>query len=123
VHPRPVRRGGVTWVRLAGNATGMRAYKQVLPVGSPAAEPRDLCRHEGYEWVYVLDGELGLTLGDRTHVLTTGEAAEFDTQVPHAYVNLGNAPLELLLIVGEQGARIHLRVRDDASVPNTIPDE
>ena len=40
-----------------------------------------------------------------------GEAAEFDTRVPHAIANVGRQPFELLIIFGQQGKRMHLRAR------------
>ena len=52
--------------------------------------------HEGYEWLYILDGELRLVLGDRDVVLRPGEAAEFDTRVPHWFGSRGDGPAEVL---------------------------
>jgi len=44
-------------------------------------------------------------------MLTAGEAAEFDTRIPHAAANDGRGPVELLNIFGPQGERVHLRAR------------
>lgn len=112
INPRPrVRRGGATWMQLAKNPGGPNAFKQVLPVERPGAVQRELCSHEGYEWAYVLNGQLRLTLGEADYLLNPGEAAEFDTTTSHGYSNAGGIPLELLVIFGEQGERVHLRVR------------
>jgi transcriptional regulator with XRE-family HTH domain len=119
VHPRAFRRNGSTWVQLAHNPGGLNAFKQILPVGSPN-RPRDLCRHDGYEWVYVLSGKLQLFLGEEEYVLAAGEAAEFDTRVPHGYANGGTIPLELILLIGDQGSRVHLRVRTSRR-PSGVP--
>jgi quercetin dioxygenase-like cupin family protein len=70
--------------------------------------------HDGYEWMYVLNGRLRLLLGDQDLVLTEGEAAEFDTHVPHWFDSAGPAPVEVLVLFGRQGERAHLRAR---SVP------
>lgn len=70
--------------------------------------------HEGYEWLYVLTGRLRLALEDKDFVLGAGEAAEFDTRIPHAFVNVGEIPVELLIIFGPQGERVHLRARTGA---------
>jgi len=81
--------------------------------------PGELQVHEGHEWVYVLTGRLRLLLGDRDLVLTEGEVAEFDTRTPHALLNPGPGPTELLTLFGPQGERMHVRARtrrvDDAS--------
>jgi len=50
-------------------------------------------------------------LGGKDFMLTAGEAAEFDTRIPHAITNGGPQPLELLNIFGPQGERVHLRAR------------
>ncbi len=114
VHPRSFRRKGVTWVQLAKNPGGPTAYKQVLGVNRGAVASQDLCVHEGYEWVYVLSGEVQLTLGAKRYRLSAGEAAEFETTTPHGYANIGQVPVELLVIFAGQGERIHLRLQATA---------
>ncbi len=69
------------------------------------------CLARSYEWLYVLDGRLRLLLGDHDIVLTPGEAAEFDTHTPHAFLNPGPTPTELLILLGAQGQRAHVRAR------------
>jgi transcriptional regulator with XRE-family HTH domain len=111
IHPRPVTRDGVTWVPLSRTPGGLNAFKQVLPVPESIPERLDQRVHEGHEWLYVLNGTLRLALGDKDFRLSAGEAAEFDTRVPHAIANAGRQLLELLLIFGQQGERVHLRAR------------
>lgn len=52
-----------------------------------------------------------LALGDHDVVLTAGEAAEFDTRVPHGFGPAGDAPVEFLSLFGPQGERMHVRAR------------
>ena len=103
IDPEPFTRHGVTYVPLTRQAGGIRAYKQILPVGHGTGT-LDLGVHEGYEWLYVLSGRLRLVLADRDMVLTAGEAAEFDTHVPHGFGNAGRKPVELLSLFGVQGS-------------------
>ncbi|UOY03163.1 cupin domain-containing protein [Blastococcus sp. PRF04-17] len=70
---------------------GIRAFKQIYPPGWPHRAPEQNS-HEGYEWLYVLSGRLRLLLGEHDVVLTSGEAAEFDTHVPHWSGNPGPEP-------------------------------
>ncbi len=86
----------------------MQAYKLILPNRGSEPDPRV---HEGYEWMYVLDGQLRLVLGDQDLVLHPGEAAEFDTRVPHWFGSATDRPVELLTLFGRQGERAHLRIR------------
>jgi len=111
VHLKPVQRGGRVFVPLSRRPGGMQAYKMILPPDPDAPAEPDLRTHEGYEWLYVLDGRLRLVLGDRDLVLTPGEAAEFDTHVPHWFGAAGAQPVELLSLFGRQGERTHLRAR------------
>jgi transcriptional regulator with XRE-family HTH domain len=111
IHPRPVHRDGATWIPLSRTPGGLNAFKQILPVPQTLPDHLDQRVHEGHEWLYVLNGTLRLALGDKDFHLHAGEAAEFDTKVPHALANGGSQPLELLIIFGQQGERVHLRAR------------
>jgi transcriptional regulator with XRE-family HTH domain len=88
---------------------GVQAWKIVIPASQTTPEPRS---HDGYEWLYVLSGRMRLVLGDRDLVLGTGEAAEFDTQVPHWFGSIGDAPAEVLSIFGRPGERMLVRAAD-----------
>ncbi|NYH77619.1 transcriptional regulator with XRE-family HTH domain [Actinopolyspora biskrensis] len=108
IHPRPITRGGMTMLPLTRRAGGIQAYKIVLPAGHHRQEP-DPRTHEGYEWLYVLNGRLRLVLGEHDMELTPGEAAEFDTHVPHWFGPADAEPVEFLSLFGKQGERAHLR--------------
>ena len=110
VHLRPITRHGRTMVPLTRRAGGVQAYKMVIPASRTAAVC-ELKTHEGYEWLYVLSGRLRLVLGERDLVLAPGEAAEFDTRVPHWFGSADNAAVEFLSLLGRQGERAHVRAR------------
>jgi transcriptional regulator with XRE-family HTH domain len=120
IHLRPVTRHGMTMLPLTRRPGGIQAYKLVLPAGSDRREP-DPQTHEGYEWLYVLNGRLRLVLGDHDLVLTPGEAAEFDTRVPHWFGGADAEPVEFLSLFGRQGERAHLRARPKASDTDRRP--
>jgi transcriptional regulator with XRE-family HTH domain len=109
VHLRPVTRHGMTLVPLTRHAGGVQAFKLVLPP-RPDAVPEQKT-HDGYEWLYVLTGSLRVVLGDQDFILKQGEAAEFDTRMPHWFGAAGDAPVELLSLFGPQGERAHLKAR------------
>ncbi len=113
VHLRPVSQRGMTMVPLTRRAGGIQAYKIVLDPGTPR-EPTPQT-HEGYEWLYVLDGRLRVILGEHDLVLGPGEAAEFDTRTPHWFGPADGRPVEFLSLFGKQGERAHLRARPKAS--------
>lgn len=108
VNLRPVARHGMTMLPLTRRAGGIQAYKFVIPNGPDRRHPEPKT-HEGYEWVYVLNGRLRLVLGDQDLVLTPGEAAEFDTRVPHWFGAAGPESVEFLSLFGKQGEKAHVR--------------
>lgn len=110
VHLKPQTRHGMTVVPLTQQPGPLQAYKMLLPVARGPQEPQPQS-HEGYEWLYVLSGRLRLVLGDQDLVLTRGEAAEFDTHVPHWFGAAGATAVEFLVLFGRQGERMHLRAR------------
>lgn len=114
IHLRPITRQGRTVLPLTRRAGGIQAYKQVITASRRPQEP-DPQVHEGYEWLYVLNGKLRLVLGDQDLVLSPGEAAEFDTRVPHWFGNAEAEPVEFLCLFGRQGERAHIRVRPRAT--------
>jgi transcriptional regulator with XRE-family HTH domain len=114
IHLRPVTRHGMTMLPLTRRAGGIQANKLVIPASSRRRDP-DLKTHEGYEWVYVLNGRLRLVLGEHDLVLVPGEAAEFDTRVPHWFGAADAEPVEFLSLFGRQGERAHLRARPRAA--------
>jgi transcriptional regulator with XRE-family HTH domain len=99
---------GSTVLPLTRRPGGIQAYKFVLPAGSDDREP-DLRTHEGYDWVYVLNGTLRLVLGEHDLILRPGEAAEFDTRTPHWFGATGGGSVEFLSLIGKQGERTHVR--------------
>ena len=110
VRLQPVHRHGMTWLPLTRRPGGLQAFKLVLPVPAQPSAPQQQS-HEGYEWLYVLSGQLRLLLGDHDLVLSAGEVAEFDTHTPHWFGNPGRVPTEALALFGPQGERLHVRAR------------
>ena len=108
IHLRPVRRQGRVYVPLTRRPGGLQAFKVIMP---PEERPTDIAlrTHEGYEWLYVLNGRLRLILGEQDLVLESGEAAEFDTREPHWLGATEAGLVEVLCLFGRQGERAHLR--------------
>lgn len=107
VHVRPVAdgRGGVM-LPLSRGASGIRVFKHVLPRAPREEAPRQRS-HAGNEWLYVISGRVRLLLGEREFVLGAGEAAEFDTRLPH-WFGAEDGPAECLSLFGPEGQRVHV---------------
>lgn len=108
VHLRPITRNGMTMLPLTRRAGGIQAYKFVIAARSRRRRPEPQT-HEGYEWLYVLNGRLRMILGEHDLELAPGEAAEFDTRVPHWFGSSGGEPAEILSIFARPGERMTVR--------------
>ena len=101
--PRRNRQGSVL-VPLTQYPGRLQVFKQLI-----APKPRRLVTHAGYEWLFVLAGELLLVLGESELTLTPGEVAEFDTAEPHWFGPSGDRPVEILHIFGPHGDKARVR--------------
>lgn len=119
VYPRPFTRYGMTVVPLTRKPGGPQAFKHIMPAGLTAGREPDPRSHEGYHWLYVLRGRLRVVLGDEDFILTEGEAAEFDTHLPHWFGNADEHAVEFLSILGPQGERVHIRASYRPGEPQT----
>jgi transcriptional regulator with XRE-family HTH domain len=108
VRLKPRRVNGRTVLPLTGQPGGVQAWKIIIPATQTEPEPRV---HEGYEWLYVLAGQMRLVLGNHDLVLSAGEAAEFDTRLPHWFGSTGAQSAEVLSLFGRQGEHMHVRAK------------
>ena len=113
LHLRPIVRRGMTIIPLTRRPGGIQAYKHIMPAGQTEAPNPQV--HEGYEWLYVLNGRLRMVLGGQDLVMEPGEAAEFDTRVPHWFGRADTGAVEFLSLFGTQGERMHVRARPGSS--------
>ncbi len=71
-------------------------YAEFLPVRNPSEIRPHM--HPGYEFLYVLEGELEIRHGDRTYSLETGDSVYFDAGTPHAYRCSAQMPAVALIV-------------------------
>lgn len=105
VHLKPLRKShGSVLVPLTQYPGRVQVFKQVLAPREPK-----LVTHDGYEWLYVLAGELRLILGERDCTLHPGEVAEFDTREPHWFGPANTSAVEILHLFGPRGDQAVVR--------------
>ncbi len=56
-------------------------------------------RHEGEEFIYVLKGNLELTVGSAVHLLTPGMSYHFNSSIRHMLRNPGSRNTQLLVVL------------------------
>jgi transcriptional regulator with XRE-family HTH domain len=105
---RPVRdaaHGATYWLLSPpDDPSGRTIAKLRLPVRR-RTEPKV---HPGREWFFVLSGTVRLRLGEREMLVEAGQAAAFDTMIPHV-VDADGGAAEVLSIFDRHGERAHLR--------------
>jgi quercetin dioxygenase-like cupin family protein len=55
--------------------------------------------HEGEEFVYVLNGQVEVVVGDHVNRLDTGESLHFNSGIRHQLRNIGEEKAELLVVI------------------------
>ncbi|MDX8029210.1 helix-turn-helix domain-containing protein [Lentzea sp. BCCO 10_0856] len=107
IHLKPIHRFGMTFVPLSRRPGGVQAFKMLIPATPEPLEPT-LQTHDGFEWLYVLNGRLRLVLDDLDLTVSAGEAAEFDTSSPHWLGSADGGAVELVILFDPQGMRTHI---------------
>ncbi|MDA3645026.1 XRE family transcriptional regulator [Saccharopolyspora indica] len=107
IHLKPIHRFGLTFIPLSRRPGGVQAFKMIIPARGEPLEPTPQT-HDGFEWLYVLNGRLRLVVGERDLTLPPGEAAEFDTSSPHWLGSADGGVVELLILFGAHGMRAHV---------------
>jgi len=115
---KPRRVNGRTVLPLTAPG-GVQAWKILIPASQSTPVLRT---HDGFEWLYVLSGRMRLVLDEQDLVLGVGEAAEFDTQVPHWFGSTGDGAAEVLSIFGRPGERMLVRARTGSGRAEAHPD-
>lgn len=99
--------GGLTMWALGGRPNGLQCF-EIHISARRRHPPKQLRVHEGHDWLYVLEGNLRLVLGDDDFTIAPGEAVEFTTWTPH-WFGAVDGPVKVLGILGPHGERLHLR--------------
>ncbi|HEY6566095.1 MAG TPA: XRE family transcriptional regulator [Actinomycetota bacterium] len=99
-----VRSNGRIVYPLSRQPRDLHAWKVVIPPESGVPQMRT---HEGYEWFYVLVGQLRLILATHDIIMGPGEVAEFETRFPHWFGSANDEPVEILSLLGQHGERTH----------------
>ena len=58
--------------------------------------------HAGYEFLYVLEGDLEIRHGDQMQVLNAGDCVYFEASTPHAYLCQGKVPAVAIIVTMSQ---------------------
>lgn len=83
-------------INFSVNDRKFEAYYAEFTSSVDASEPH---RHKGSELIYVLKGELVVTVETEDTVLDEGDAMSFDSGVPHSYRREGRSMCSAIIVV------------------------
>jgi quercetin dioxygenase-like cupin family protein len=87
-----------TGVRMELLAWGNTTMEPHLFRIAPEAGSGDPYTHEGEEFIYVLRGELAITLDGEEHRLKPGDSFYFESAIPHRWRNPGRGETQVLWV-------------------------
>ena len=100
---------GVVWERLTTASIPNVDFLYVTyEVGGASSPEHEFQRHAGQEWGYVLEGQLGVTIGFDDYELGPGDAIAFESTTPHRLYNKGSVPVHgIWFVQGRRPLNLH----------------
>ena len=87
---RLVMDSGVVWEQLARVGDPTIDFMEIIyPPGSSSTNDGRMLQHAGFEFGYLLQGELQVTYGFETIVISAGQSIGLNSWMPHLFTNLG----------------------------------
>lgn len=94
------RRKAYNYESLASGFRGRKADPFIVTVEpKPADTPREMNSHSGQEFNMVLEGDMELTIGEKSLILHEGDSIYFDATQPHGMRALGDKNVRFFAII------------------------
>lgn len=110
---------GLTYTPLS-NAERFFNLQPIRLSVSPSRKGSEHFHHDGEEWIYLLSGRLTLSLAGKTYDLQPGDAAHFDSRLPHRLIAKGTHDAEVLLVASpfsEAGSVAPMALKQRRAIP------
>lgn len=109
---------GLTYATLSNVGRFSRMQPLRIKV-STTRRGKEHYRHQGEEWLYVLSGNLVLSLAGNTYNLGPGDAAHFESRLPHRLIAPGPEDAEVLLVASPDSNPGHQSVfQEHRAIPD-----
>lgn len=76
-----------------------RHMEPFLVTLEPSKTEDERSTHDGQEFIYVLEGQMQVRLGEERHLLEPGDAIYYDSTVPHLVKCHGDSPTKILAVL------------------------
>jgi len=92
-------RAGHQYQLLGHSFSRLLAVEPYLITLSQDSDVFPIFQHEGVEFLFMLEGEVGYRHGDKTYLLQPGDSLYFDADVPHGPEDLRKLPARYLSVI------------------------
>jgi transcriptional regulator with XRE-family HTH domain len=94
-------------------------FAEFVPLADDASPNAHM--HPGFEFLYLLEGELEIHHGDQHCTLRPRDAVYFDAGTPHSYRSAGKKPAEAIIVAMHQPPSAQTAPQQPAGAPRTAP--
>ena len=86
------------FARLTNSSVGSQLESILVRLPTGQQKAAEVTTHAGEEFLYVISGEMSLTLEGKTFVLYAGDSAHYESTVPHSWANTGDVEATLVWV-------------------------
>lgn len=86
------------FARLTSSSVGSQLESLLVKLPAGQTRSSEVTTHAGEEFVYLIEGELSITLEGKTFQLCAGDSAHYEATVPHSWANTGKIETTLLWV-------------------------
>ncbi|MFH2012054.1 MAG: XRE family transcriptional regulator [Pseudomonadota bacterium] len=87
-----------TYMSLASDVKGRHMESFIVKLESDSPE-QELSAHDGEEFIFVIDGEMKVRLGEKVEILSTGDTIYYLSNIPHLVTSNRNGPTYILAVI------------------------
>jgi len=90
---------GYAYEALGHDMKGRHMEPFLVTLEPPGVQSPRPSAHDGEEFLFVLEGEVQVTLGEHSDVLQPGDAVYYHSSIPHLVQCLGGSPARILAVL------------------------
>ncbi len=90
---------GYTYESLGYDKKNRRMEPFIVTLEPATVKHEKLSSHSGEEFIYVLEGEMEVVLGDLKDTLSPGDSIYYDSTLPHRVACVGDTPAKILAVL------------------------
>ncbi len=90
---------GYTYESLGYDKKNRKMEPFIVTLEPATVKHEKLSSHSGEEFIYVLEGEMEVVLGDFKDTLSPGDSIYYDSKLPHRVACAGDTPAKILAVL------------------------